>query len=66
MIGRPWQDLWTVFWKSPHYVRKTVRIESCWNRKHTQKVKKTKEKDPKPFDFESLLVEISGIEPLTS
>ena len=66
MIGRPWRDLWTVFWKSPPCVPKNVRIKSCLNRKHTQKVEETKEKDPKPFDFESLLVEISGIEPLTS
>ena len=32
----------------------------------TQKVIKTKEKAPKPHDFSAFLVEISGIEPLTS
>ena len=32
----------------------------------TQKVIKTKEKAPKSYDFSAFLVEISGIEPLTS
>ena len=32
----------------------------------TQKVIKTKEKAPKSHDFSAFLVEISGIEPLTS